>query len=172
MKRGITLAILIFTFFILQSTVVQGIRLGGVVPNLTVILVTSTAFFRGKTTGLLTGFFCGLFSDFFFGDILGFYAVTYMCIGYLCGFATREFYDFDLKLPLLLIAASDLAYGMIVYWCLFMMRSRMNVSFYLLRIILPEVIYTTVAAVVVYRILYLINEKLTADETKRGGYFA
>ena len=159
-------------FFILQSTVVYSLSLNGVSPNLIVILVVSMAFFRGKTTGLLTGFFCGLLNDFFFGDILGFYAMLYMCIGYLCGFASKEFYDFNLKLPLVLIAGADLIYSFVVYWCFFVMRSRMNLWFYMDRIILPELIYTTAAAIVVYRILFLINEKLTTDEKRRDGYFA
>ena len=171
MKRGIVFAILIFLFFILQSTAVQAIAVGGSVPNLPVILVVSVAFFRGKKTGLLTGFFYGLLNDFFFGDILGFYAMTYMFIGYVCGFFSKEFYEFDLRLPLLLIAASDLVYCMVVYWCLFMMRSRMNFLFYFTKIILPELIFTVAAAIIVYRILYLINEALTLDEKRGDSYF-
>lgn len=171
MKRGIVYAILIFVFFILQSTAVQAISLGGVVPNLLIILVVSLAFFRGKKTGLLVGFFCGLLNDLFFGDMIGFYAMIYMMIGYLCGFLSKEFYEFDLRLPLLLIAASDLVYSVVVYWCLFMMRSRMHFTFYLSKIILPELVFTVLASVIVYRVLFLINEALTLDEKRRDSYF-
>lgn len=171
MKRGIVYSILIFTVFIIQSTAIHGISLGGIVPNLMLILVVSLGFFRGKTTGLLVGFFCGILNDLFLGDILGFYALVYMCLGYFCGFANKEFYEYDLKLPLVLIGTADITYSLIVYWFLFMMRSRMNFIFYLTKIILPELIYTVGIAIVFYSILFFVNEKLTMDEKRRDGYF-
>lgn len=171
MKRGIVYTILIFIVFIIQSTVIHGIRLGGIVPNLLLILVVSFGFFRGQTTGLLLGFFVGLLNDLFLGDILGFYALVYMCIGFFCGFANKEFYDYSLKLPLVLIIGADLIYNMVVYWFLFMMRSRLHFTFYLRRIIIPELIYTVAVGVVLYSILYVINDKLTLDEKRRDSYF-
>ncbi len=171
MKRGFVFAILIFITFIIQSTIVHGFSLGGIVPNLMLILVVALGFFRGKTTGLLVGFFCGFLNDLFLGDILGFYAMVYMCLGYFCGFANKEFYSYNLKLPLVLIAGADVTYSMIVYWFLFMMRRRMNFTFYLTKIIIPELIYTVAVAIAFYSILYFINEKLTLDEKRRDGYF-
>lgn len=171
LRRTIVLLLCIFFIFVLQSVSVQAISLGGVVPNLILILVVSTAFFRGSTVGLLTGFLCGLLQDFLFGNVLGFYAMAYMCVGYFCGFAHKEFYDYNLKLPLTLIAAADLLYSFIVYGFLFLIRGRLNFGYYLTKVILPEIVYTTLAAVAVYSILYLINLGLLYGERRRDGYF-
>lgn len=171
MKRAVTVAILIAVFFVLQSTVMPVVELAGITPNLLIILVASTGYFRGKTGGLITGFFCGLLNDLFFSPMLGFYALVYMCIGYLCGYANREFFGFDFKLPILLTAVADLLYGLVVYWCLFMMRGRMNFLFYFRKVILPELVYTCVAALLVYRLLYLINARLDKEEKRRDHYF-
>lgn len=171
LRRLIVLLFCIFLIFILQCDWVQALSLGGVIPNVILILVVSVAFFRGCTVGLLTGFLCGLLQDLLFGDVLGFYAMVYMCAGYFSGLAHKEFYDYDLKLPLTLIAAADLFYSFIVYGFLFLIRGRLNFTYYLTRVILPEAVYTVLAAVAVYSVLYLINYGLLYLERRRDSYF-
>lgn len=60
--------------------------------------------------------------DVFWGGLLGFYALIYTTAGYVNGFFKRMFYDEDIKLPLGMIAASELVYGLVVYFCLFMLQ--------------------------------------------------
>ena len=66
MKRFTVSVLLIIMCFLLQTTVFQWINLGGIVPNLMIILTASFGFMRGERTGLLFGFFCGLLVDIFF----------------------------------------------------------------------------------------------------------
>ena len=115
MKRKITMAVLILVCIILQSTVCQMISIASIKPNLLIILTVSFGLMRGRRTGMLTGFFCGLLTDIFFESILGFNAVIYMWVGYCSGYFYRIFYDDDIKTPLLLISVSDVAYGIIQY---------------------------------------------------------
>ncbi len=167
MLRKFVVFVLILFCFILQSAVFPSFAFAGIIPNLMIILTSSFGFMRGENEGLMIGFFCGLLTDIFFGDILGFYALIFMYIGYMNGKFSGIFYPEDIKLPLGLIIISDLSYGMICYVLLFLLKGKFHFGFYLKEIILPEVVYTIVVTCLLYPVVLLINEKLEKRERKR-----
>ena len=138
MKRIITVIFLIWFCFLMQSTVFQWIAFNDIVPNLLIVLTASFGFMRGEKEGLIIGFFCGLICDIFFGDIIGFYALVMMYIGFLNGKFSGGFYPEDIKLPLALIVVSDLSFCVVCYICLFLLRGRLDFPYYFLNVILPE----------------------------------
>lgn len=164
MKRRIVIALIIIICFLLQSTVFQALTLGMISPNLLIIVTSSFGFMKGKKEGLCVGFFCGLLEDIFYGRLLGMHAMMYMCIGYVNGCFNHIFYGDDIKLPIFLISASELSYGLGTYLIMFLMRSRFDFPYYLTRIILPELLYTLVMTLVLYRIIYYINLRLDGPE--------
>ena len=166
MKRKITMALMIFIAAILQCSVFQWAEIASVKPNLLIILTVSFGLMRGRRSGLLTGFFCGLCCDLFFEGTLGFQALVYMWIGYFAGYFYRIFYDDDIKTPLLLIMAADLIYGISQYVFTFLFRGRMHVGFYLGRIIIPEMLYTIILTIFTYRLIYHINRRLSKTDKR------
>ena len=165
MKRKIIVALMILISFLLQSTVFKALAIGSISPNLLVVLTSSFGFMRGKKEGLWVGFFCGLLEDIFYGRLLGMHAVMYMYIGYVNGYFNRIFYGEDIKLPIFLISVSELAYGLGTYAVMFLMRSRFAFFYYLIRIILPELVYTVILTLVFYRIIYSVNRNLEKNST-------
>ncbi|HAV01011.1 MAG: rod shape-determining protein MreD [Lachnospiraceae bacterium] len=160
MKRVLVEILIIITAFILQSTVFRAISLGGIVPNLLIIITSAFGIMRGRRAGMLTGFTCGLLIDIFFGSVIGFYALVYMVIGYLNGIFQSLFYPEDVKLPMILISLSEVVYCFICYVFLFLLRSRLHLGYYIVHIILPEIVYTIVATIVLYRGILYVNEWL------------
>ena len=160
MKRRIVVLLIIIVGFLLQSTVFQTLSIGSITPNLMVIIVSSFGFMRGKKEGLAVGFFCGLLEDIFYGRLLGMHAMIYMYIGYVNGYFNHIFYGDDIKLPISLISVSELVYGLGTYLIMFLMRSRFAFSYYMVRIILPELVYNIVMTLVFYRLIFSINCKL------------
>ena len=160
MKRKIVIALMIIVCFLLQSTLFQSLSLASISPNLLIILTSAYGFMKGKKEGMAVGFFCGLLEDIFFGRLLGMHALIYMYIGYANGYFNQIFYGEDIKLPMALISASELAYGLGTYLIMFLMRSRFDFFYYLKRIILPELLYTVIVTLFVYRIIYMIDQKL------------
>lgn len=160
MKRKIVIALMIIACFLLQSTLFQSLSLASISPNLLIILTSAYGFMKGKKEGMAVGFFCGLLEDIFFGRLLGMHALIYMYIGYANGYFNQIFYGEDIKLPMALISASELAYGLGTYLIMFLMRSRFDFFYYLKRIILPELLYTIIVTLFVYRIIYMIDQKL------------
>lgn len=167
MRRKITMAGLILLCILLQSTICQMISIASIKPNLLIILTVSFGLMRGRKDGMVTGFFCGLLTDIFFESIIGFNALIYLWVGYFSGYFYRIFYDDDIKTPLFLISVCDLAYGIIQYGFMFLLRGRIQFFYYLGRVILPEVLYTLILTIICYRFLYMINQKLTL--TDKGG---
>lgn len=160
MKRKIVIGLMIIVCFLLQSTLFQSLSLASISPNLMIILTSAYGFMKGKKEGMAVGFFCGLLEDIFFGRLLGMHALMYMYIGYANGYFNQIFYGEDIKLPLALISASELTYGLGTYLIMFLMRSRFDFFYYLRRIIVPELVYTILVTLFVYRIIYEIDQKL------------
>ena len=103
--------------------------------------------------------------------MIGFYALIYLVAGYLNGLFEQIYFDEDIKLPLFLIAVSDLLYGLCIYVFTFLLRSDFNFLYYLNRIIIPEAIYTIVITLGVYPLLLFINHKLEAVEKRSASKF-
>ena len=164
MLRKVCVAVLIILCFVLQSTVFRSLAFAGIVPNLLVILTASFGFMRGENEGLLIGFFSGLLCDIFFGDVLGFYALILMYIGFLNGKFNRIFYPEDIKLPLGLIIVSDISYSMTCYILLFLMQGKFNFPFYFTNVIIPEAVYTILVTCILYPLILKLNERLEALE--------
>lgn len=169
--RKLIVALFILVCFVLQSSVFTWFSFAGIIPNLMIILTSAFGFMRGEKEGLLIGFFCGLFSDIFFGEFLGFYALVLMYIGFINGKFSRIFYPEDIKLPIALIVISDISYGLLCYILLFLLRGKLNLPYYFTRIILPEALYTIVITMFLYPLILKVNEKLEAKEKRSAQKF-
>lgn len=162
---------LIILCFVVQTTLLQTFSIASVSPNLPVILTVSFALMRGKREGMFTGAFFGILMDIFYGPVLGFHTLLLTYAGYFNGYCYRIFYDDDIKMPVLLIGVSDFVYALIVYAFQFLLRGRISLLFYIRRIIIPEVIYTVLITLIVYRILLALNHKLEKAEQRSVGSF-
>lgn len=168
MKRFITLALLITTCFLFQTTVFQMLSLADVVPNLLLMLTVAFGYMRGEKEGLYIGFCCGLLVDCIYGDVVGIYAFIYMLIGYINGFVNKMYYSDDIIIPVALVAASDFIYDFLYYVFEFLLRGRLNFFFYLKRIMLPELIYTVLLSVLFYKLFHTINSWLEKMEKREA----
>lgn len=157
MKRFIINLILIIICFLLQTTVLKYAALAGVIPNLLLILTVSVGYMRGRNEAMAVGMICGLLTDMMYGNIIGLYAVAFLLIGYLNGLVHKYYYHDDFTVPILLVGISDFLYNFFVYVTEFLLRNRLALSVYMKQIILPEVIYTLLVSVVLYKALHSLN---------------
>ena len=171
MKRKIITFFIIIACFLLESTVFSNLSFAGITPNLLIVVTSSFGFMRGKKEGMVIGFISGLLIDIMFHDLVGFYALVYTLIGYGNGLFRKIFYPDDIKLPLILISASDLIYGHIVFIFMFVMRSKFHYVYYLKNIIIPELIYTILVTLILYQVILHINQRLEAEEKRSASKF-
>lgn len=171
MRRKITVFIIIAICYLLQTTVFQTLSFASISPNLLIIVVSAFGFMRGKKEGLYIGFFCGLLLDIFSGSVLGIYALLYMYIGYVNGYFRKMFYPEDIKLPMLLIAGSDISCSLLIYFFFFLFRKRLDFQYYFLNIIIPELVYTMLVTIFLYVIVLKINQRLEVIEKRSASKF-
>ncbi len=169
MKRLIVYIIEVILCYLIQSAMFHYIALVGVMPNLLLILVVSTAYMRGKLPGMTLGLCCGLLVDLMSGSsVVGLCALIYMLIGYVIGLSNRFYTNDDYTLPIILIAVSDFFYGFFYYIFEFLLRGRLNFPYYFSRLILPEIIYTVAVSVFLYKLLHMINNRLEKSPDEEG----
>lgn len=167
MRKIIINLVLLVLAFTIQICVFPQLAFLSASPNLLLILVFIYGFIEGKTAGMLCGLVAGLFMDLFYSGPFGFYTLFFINMGYLNGICTKYYYEDYITLPLVLSIVNDLAYNMYIYIFRFLIRARLDFPYYLVRIIIPEIIFTTVTTLVVYRFFLFINRKLKEWEQRR-----
>ena len=157
MKRKVAEIILILLFYLIQVTFGNAIGIGGITPNLLIILPVLFGFFKGRNEGMLVGFLSGVMYDLFFSSLLG----------YFSGIFYKEYEKVEVLIPLAMIMASDFVFEFLSYIGNFLLHNRLNVDFFLRRFIMPEVVYTLVVALVLYYPLMKFDSILDIQWKKR-----
>lgn len=160
MKKIFISIITFFILFILQTSVFHHLAFNDVVPNLILILVCSYGFLRGESSGIITGFLCGLAVDLMFSGFLGFNSLIYMYLGFFNGCLNRLYIDDKVKLPIICIGLSDIIFSIVTYGLKFLLKGHFNFLYYLTKIIIPEFIYTVFICIIVYPLIMIIEDKL------------
>lgn len=168
MLRKVVTFLIIYIGFILQCSVFSHISLGGIVPNILLIITSSFGFMRGQNTGMAVGFVSGLICDIFFGSPIGFVTLLYTFIGYLNGFFKNVFYPEDIKLPMVLISGSELIFCLLYYIFKYLLRGRLNIGYYFVHIMLREIVYTIVITLPLYISIIKINDWLETYERRNS----
>lgn len=168
MRRGIVTVILILISFLLQTTVLHYIELGGVIPNILLIITVYTGYINGRTPGIIAGLVCGFILDGQYGDLIGLYALIYMTIGYVNGLSNRIFYREDTMMPLVLVAISEIVYGVLVFVLEFLLRGKISLGYYLGRVMMPELVYTLVVSIFLYKFILWLYKIVEHPDDKGG----
>ena len=151
--------IIIISCFILQTSILPMILSSDITPNLMIIVTASYGFMFGERKAMCIGLVCGLLSDIYFGPLIGFEAGVYAIIGYFSGKFQKILYVEDLAFPLSLIAVCDFVYGFLTFVFLFAMRNRLFMRAFLMQRMLPEMVYTLLAALPLYPLLRFLYNK-------------
>ena len=81
-------------------------------------------------------------------------------------FFTKYYYEDYINLPLILSVANELMYCMYIYVFRFLIRGRLDLPYYFRNIMLPEIIFTSVTTLLIYR-LFLSASRRVDDIGKR-----
>lgn len=155
--------VIILISFILQSTLLRSVSIGGIAPNLMLIITVVFGILAGDYTGIAVGFFSGFLCDLFFGNHLGFYALIFAFIGFLCGKTGRILYIDGLKFPLLITGMGNILFGFYCFIFQFLFRSRMIFRPFFIHFVIPEMIYTLLLTIPLYPLLQLLYRKYMKD---------
>ena len=73
---ALALVVLAIISLLLQSTILPYLTVGGVTPDLILVLAVLYSIFQGPKRGALMGFILGLMEDLFLGRFIGMKALT------------------------------------------------------------------------------------------------
>lgn len=166
LKQMMINVLFILLAFTIQNCVFPLLPFLAATPNLLLILTFSFGFIHGREAGMLYGVISGLMLDLFYSGPFGFYTLIYVYIGYFNGCFTRYYYEDYINLPLILSVLNSLGYSMYIYIFRFLIRGRLNLPYYFRNIMLPEIIFTAVTTLLLYR-LFLSASRRVEDIGKR-----
>ena len=152
MKRKIGELIIILLFYLFQVTLGRVISIAGIMPNLLIIIPVIFGYFNGKNEGMFTGFFAGALYDLSASSLFGFSSLVFIYIGYLAGIFYRRYEGTE-------IIGN------------FLLHNKLNIVFFLTRFIIPEMIYTMLAFVILYKPLVWLNSHLNVRDKRRVNKF-
>jgi len=161
-RHTISSFVLLIATYLLQSVVTNNLAIGGIKPDLIIVLVIAVAFRYGRMPGMFMGFFAGLFLDCMESDLLGYYAMFYMTAGYCTGLVNQFYFDESVLIPTGLAAAAKTSVSIMEYIAGFLLRNRLDFPYYFIRLIIPEVMYTVIISFFLYRFYVLVYKKVDA----------
>ena len=165
-KQILMNVLFILLAFTIQNCVFPLLPFLAATPNLLLILTFSFGFIHGREAGMIYGILSGLLLDLFYSGPFGFYTLIYIFIGYFNGSFTRYYYEDYITLPLILRIFNSLWYSMYIYIFRFLIRGRLNLLYYFRELMLPEMIFTAVTTLLIYR-LFLSASRRVDDMGKR-----
>ncbi len=163
LRNAVIIYFLILAAFIVQCSIFPRIGTITAAPNLLLVLAFMSGYSRGKIPGLLTGLFAGLCFDVFFGEVIGFYALIFLLIGYISGIWNKFFYSDNIHIPLILLCCNEFCYCIITFVFRYVMHGTFDFGTYSLKILLPEFFFTLVAGMILYLPLAKLYTRMSAD---------
>ena len=160
MRRSFVILLLIIISFLLQSVIFSYHNVRGIAPNLLLIVTMSFGIMRGRREGLLTGFVSGFLYDIFFGTLLGPYTFLFMIIGYLNGAFHKQYLMEDVMMPVFIITVDEFVFCFVEYILTFLLRNRTNLFFYVRKVFFPQILYTVIITIIIYRLYVWINKAI------------
>lgn len=161
--RYLVYAILLILGFIFQSTFLELIALLDIKPNIILIIVVSVALIRGELEGAVVGFVGGLMLD-SFSRYTG--ANTFICMmtGYLTGIFTVGLYKENPFVPVITVFIATFFYDFAFYIMEILLQGYTDFIYFFENIILREMVYNALVTLIVYGIIYFLNERLELKE--------
>ena len=133
---------------LVQATLVPVFSVGGVVPDLPVILTVLLALRYGPETGCMVGFALGFAQDAAIGGPLGLHALSKAAIGFVAGELPRTWLVSNPAVPIAAAVLGTLADGLTRFAVLQLFHYPAAFGEVLGRVILPQAGYNGVLAAV------------------------
>lgn len=150
---------------LLQTTLFQALAINHVSPNLFIATIIAMSALRGRQEGMAYGLVFGLYQDILYGKVVGFYVLIYVVVAIMGSYIYENYYSESMVLPLSFMAIADFMYNLYIFVFSYMFRGRLDVNYYLTRIIIPEMTYTVVIGILLYRLYIIYAAWLYARES-------
>lgn len=145
MKKYLMDLIVLLFINIFMSVYLSGISIFNVLPAVNLIFLTCySANMKEIHDAAIFGFTLGFIVDILFGTTYGFNTLVYMYLAVIVNYVTKRFLSNEPIIVLLMLIGTIFLYDFITFVFFFMFEGKTYFMTYLFKIIVPEIIYTTV----------------------------
>jgi rod shape-determining protein MreD len=164
-RRLLVLAAVLVVAVLLQSTVLAGLRLAGIRPDLLVLAVVAVAMASDATTGAAFGFATGLVADLLFDLPVGVSALVYTATGFAVGTVRVYVTSHRPLVHLVLAGAASLASA----WCCGLLLRVFDLSTWaaVVRAGLLVALFNLLLTPFVYPVVWALTERVPARPAQR-----
>ena len=159
LKRTFVIAVTIAVCYVLQFIVFPRIPHLLAVPNMLLCAAISIGFLYGRTVGLASGVVCGLLWDLLGLGIPGFYTLLFAWLGYLNGLISEKLESEIIAVLFLFLAANEAVFHVYVFAVGYLFNKRFRLPGYIFDALLPELLLSLIAFIVIHGILLFISRK-------------
>jgi rod shape-determining protein MreD len=135
---------------VLQASLAPHMTIMGVTPNFLLLVVVTLAMVEGATPGAVAGFIAGLVFDLLSSGPIGPGALVFTIVGYLAGTLAFNMFSESWVMPVTVVGLASLAFGLLYGGLLAFMGTEQDVLGIILRLAVPEAVYDTLLALLVF----------------------
>ncbi len=158
MRRALSLAAVILTALLLQTTVFGDVKLLGARPELMYLVTIVFALIDGPASGAVAGFAGGMAQDFLMNEPKGITALTLTLLGYVVGLARQYIVSPTPVLPVLLVAGGTFLGVLFNRLVAFLLGQLDTGTVYTLQVAGLSALYNAVLTPILYPVLRRVVE--------------
>jgi len=160
MKKFSLMTAIIVLSFIIQTSFFNFFNILGVVPNLSLIIIVIFALMTNGIWGGILGIITGLMYDAMIFNVFGVYTLIYFFIGSVIGTYSDDMLRENYAAYTTLTALSTAVMHFLLFIILFFLKYRVGNAGSIFSGIIIEIIFNTVLAIFVIKLIILIFDKL------------
>lgn len=156
MKKVLISVILFITFLIiyfLQANFFPSFTIGGITPNLFIVLVLFIGLYANQVLGISFGIIMGLFLDFVYSKSIGLSAVMLCIIGFLGAYFDKNFSKDNKITIILMVVGATTIYEFGLYSLKSIILDYQFETWNFIRILLLEILYNSLLTTIFYPLI-------------------
>jgi rod shape-determining protein MreD len=157
-RRALTLAAIIVTALLLQTTVFGDVKLLGARPELMYLVTIVFAMIEGPSSGAIAGFASGMALDFFTTAPKGITALTLTLLGYVVGLARQYIVSPTPLLPVGLVAGGTFVGVLFNRFVAFLLGQLDTSTLYVLQVAALSALYNAILTPLLHPVLRRVAE--------------
>ena len=165
MGRYVLWIVVVVMVALLQTTWLGAIRIGGVVPDLTLLLVVYFAIAHGEERAMFTGVVGGLFQDVASHAVLGHHIVCHVIAGYAVGRLSARLITEHPAVKGGLVLCAGLVNGLLFTIIQYVQHPDLDAMHTVTALVIPGAFYTALATPVVF---FFLARLFPQDETMQS----
>jgi len=164
--RALVVSLLLIFIFTVETLITGNIEFFGIAPTISFVVVVSYSLLRGNKEGMVVGGIVGLLHDIYFGNAFGVFLVMYIIVGFLAGTFNKNFYRESYTFTAL-VAMYTIFVNIVYYFVHYIHDKNISILAYVYKYTFIEMVYNVLISLLIFPMLYYINEMLENKEARR-----